>query len=69
MKAIKAAVLCMATAVVEAARIEMKAKDPNLTLELKYVFEIVRHGARSPIFPADDRFPEPVQMLTPQGMR
>jgi hypothetical protein len=36
--------------------------------ELRYVFEVNRHGARSPIhnaygFPADDG------MLTPQGMR
>ena len=38
-------------------------------LELKYAFEIVRHGARAPMLP-DPRFTtEHLQQLTPQGMR
>ena len=37
--------------------------------ELKYVFEITRHGARAPI-KEDLRFTMvPKEMLTPQGMR
>ena len=31
-----------------------------------YVFELVRHGARSPLMRADD-FPAQAEMLTPQG--
>lgn len=37
-------------------------------VELKYVFEIVRHGARAPMG-ADPNFPLPSEMLTAQGMR
>jgi len=37
---------------------------------LKYVFEIVRHGARAPLLPDDGRFDISAPgMLTPQGMR
>ena len=38
------------------------------SLELKYVFEIVRHGARAPCM-TDNNFPWTEQMLTPMGMR
>ena len=38
-------------------------------VSLKYVFEIVRHGARAPIY-KDSKFSiSDTQMLTPQGMR
>ena len=44
--------------------------DPE-NLELMYTFEIVRHGARSPILDDSVRFPvvPDVGILTPQGMR
>jgi hypothetical protein len=38
--------------------------------KLKYVFEIVRHGARAPMADDTERFTvSDTQMLTPQGMR
>jgi hypothetical protein len=41
----------------------------NPDLKLKYVFEIVRHGARAPYI-NDPRFKrEATEMLTPTGMR
>jgi hypothetical protein len=36
--------------------------------ELKFVFEVVRHGARAPLL-GGDIFSVSKEMLTPQGMR
>ena len=41
----------------------------RLGMELKYVFEVVRHGARAPIVDDPVFVREPAQMLTPEGMR
>ena len=48
----------------------LKVRDPK-DLELEYVFEIVRHGARAPMVDDSERFPRTtsLQMLTPMGMR
>ena len=38
--------------------------------KLAFVFEIVRHGARTGLMQVDNSwFPVPMGMLTPQGMR
>jgi hypothetical protein len=46
--------------------IAVAAAEPTL----KYVFEVVRHGARAPLIDDGDRFQvSKMGMLTPQGMR
>jgi len=59
-------VLCVISLAIAAYFIfnEIVVTEPHLI----YVFEVVRHGARSPLIHAEG-FPEPPEMLTPQGMR
>jgi len=47
----------------------MHETEPVDKEDLLFVFEVVRHGARAPFAVKLDDMPEPVEMLTPMGMR